>query len=63
MFATSFEKQANRLDRGSNQRGLRAFNERLLLSLLRRHGPMAKAEIAQLTGLSAQTASVIMRKL
>ena len=49
--------------RGSNQRGLRAHNERLILSLLRSHGPTAKAEIARLTGLSAQTASVIMRKL
>ena len=54
---------AGRFDRGSNQSGVRAYNERLLLSLLRRHGAMAKAEIAQLTGLSAQTVSVIMRKL
>ncbi len=42
---------------------MRDYNERLLLSLLRRHGAMAKAEIAQLTGLSAQTVSVIMREL
>lgn len=49
--------------RGSNQSGMRAHNERLVLSLLRRHGAMAKAELARATGLSAQTASVIMRKL
>ncbi|MDA7424840.1 ROK family transcriptional regulator [Thalassococcus lentus] len=42
---------------------MRAHNERLVLTLLRRHGPMAKADIARSTGLSAQTVSVIMRAL
>ncbi len=49
--------------RGSNQSGMRAFNERLVLSLVRRHGQLAKSEIARATGLSAQTVSVIMRQL
>ncbi|KQT43024.1 ROK family transcriptional regulator [Aureimonas sp. Leaf454] len=49
--------------RGSNQSGLRAHNERAVLSLIRRHGEMAKADIARRTGLSPQTASVIMRAL
>lgn len=49
--------------RGANQSGMRAQNERLVLSILRRQGPMAKAGIARLTGLSAQTVSVIMRAL
>ncbi len=49
--------------RGSNQRGMRAYNERLVLSLIRQHGAMAKAEIARRTELSAQTVSVIMRAL
>ena len=49
--------------RGTNQAGMRAHNERLVLSLVRRGGPLAKTEIARLTGLSAQTVSVIMRKL
>lgn len=49
--------------RGSNQSGMRAHNERLVLSLLRRYGPMAKADIARISGLSAQTVSVIMRAL
>jgi predicted NBD/HSP70 family sugar kinase len=49
--------------RGSNQSGMRAFNERLALSLVRRHGGIAKSEIARMTGLSAQTVSVIMRSL
>ncbi|MAQ84500.1 MAG: sugar kinase [Maritimibacter sp.] len=49
--------------RGSNQAGMRAHNERLVLSLIRRHGATAKADIARATGLSAQTVSVIMRAL
>ena len=54
---------ADRTARGSNQSGMRAYNERLVLSLIRRSGPTSKAEIARLTGLSAQTVSVIMRAL
>ena len=49
--------------RGSNQSGMRAYNERLVLSLIRQAGPMPKAVIARMTGLSAQTVSVIMRAL
>ena len=49
--------------RGSNQTTLRAYNERLVLSLVRRFGALAKADIARSTGLSAQTVSVIMRSL
>ena len=49
--------------RGSNQSGMRAYNERLVLSLVRQSGALAKAEIARKTGLSAQTVSVIMRAL
>lgn len=49
--------------RGTNQSGMRARNERLVLSLVRRHQALAKSEIARMTGLSAQTVSVIMRLL
>ncbi|MGN6551404.1 MAG: ROK family transcriptional regulator [Pararhizobium sp.] len=42
---------------------MRAFNARLVLSLVRRHGSLTKTEIARMTGLSAQTVSVIMREL
>lgn len=38
-------------------------NERLLLGELRREGPIARARLAERTGLSAQTASVLMRRL
>lgn len=49
--------------RGSNQSGMRAHNERLVLSLVRQHDGLAKSDIARITGLSAQTVSVIMRAL
>jgi predicted NBD/HSP70 family sugar kinase len=49
--------------RGTNQSGMRDFNERLVLSLVRQHGALAKTDIARMTGLSAQTISVIMREL
>ncbi|MDO9416382.1 ROK family transcriptional regulator [Pararhizobium sp.] len=48
---------------GSNQTRVRAYNERLVLSLVRRHASLSKADIARRTGLSAQTVSVIMRSL
>ena len=49
--------------RGSNQSGMRDHNERLVLSLVRQFGALAKSDIARMTGLSAQTVSVIMRAL
>ncbi|WP_071795320.1 ROK family transcriptional regulator [Natronohydrobacter thiooxidans] len=49
--------------RGTNQSGLRAWNERLIFTLLHNNGAMPKAEIARVTGLSAQTVSVIIRAL
>lgn len=48
---------------GANQSRVRAHNERLVLTLVRRHGNLAKSDIARRTGLSAQTVSVIMRAL
>ena len=51
------------LTRGTNQVGVRLYNERLVLSLIRRHESLPKAEIARLTGLSPQTITVIMRGL
>ena len=49
--------------RGTSQLGLRLYNERLVLSLIRRHGALSKVELARFTGLSAQTVSVIVRAL
>ncbi len=48
---------------GANQAGGRAYNERLTLSLIRLNGPLPKAELARLTGLSAQTLSQIVKRL
>lgn len=51
------------LSGGVNQSGLRDYNERLLLSMLLRSGPMPGSDLARHAGLSPQTVSVIMRKL
>lgn len=49
--------------RGTNQTGVRLYNERLVLSLIRRHGDLPKADIARMTGLSPQTISIITNAL
>ncbi|HEY0920315.1 ROK family transcriptional regulator [Devosia sp.] len=49
--------------RGTNQLGVRLYNERLVLSLIRLHGGLPKADIARLTRLSPQTISIIMNQL
>ena len=48
---------------GADQAGVRAYNERLLLTLVRRFGPLSKIEVARLTGLSVQSTSAIMNRL
>lgn len=48
---------------GMNQSGVRDHNERLILSMLQRHGGMPGADVARRSGLSPQTVSVILRKL
>ncbi|MFC5607595.1 ROK family transcriptional regulator [Variovorax soli] len=49
--------------RGSNQVGMRQFNERVVLQAIRLHGPLPKAEIARLTNLTAQTVQIIIARL
>lgn len=49
--------------RGSNQGGVRQYNERVVLQTLRGHGPLPKAELARLTSLTAQTIGVITTRL
>jgi predicted NBD/HSP70 family sugar kinase len=49
--------------RATNQAGVRLYNERLILSLIRRHRRLTKVEIARLTGLSTQTTTVVMNRL
>ncbi|OED37826.1 sugar kinase [Chromatiales bacterium (ex Bugula neritina AB1)] len=48
---------------GANQVRVRAYNERLVLSLVRLHEKLSKSEIAKLTSLSTQTVTVIMRAM
>jgi len=48
---------------GSNQIGMREFNERVVLHAIRLHGSLPKAELARLTNLSTQTVSVIINRL
>ncbi len=47
----------------ANQSRARAYNERLVLSLIRRRDKMSKSELAKHTGLSAQAVSVIITSL
>lgn len=49
--------------RGTNQGGMREGNERLILSVLRRTGGLAKADLARVTGLSAQTVARLIQSL
>src|SRR6056300_391458 len=48
---------------GSNQSGMRNYNERLIIDTVLRSGPRSKAEIARMTQLSAQTVTVIVNRL
>lgn len=48
---------------GSTPQGVRGQNERLILWLIRRNGPMPRAALAQAMGLSAQAVSNITREL
>ncbi len=49
--------------RGSNHVGMRQFNERVVLHAIRLNGSLPKAEIARLTGLTAQTIGLITTRL
>jgi predicted NBD/HSP70 family sugar kinase len=49
--------------RGSNHVGMRQFNERVVLQAIRLQGSVPKAELARLTGLTAQTIGLITTRL
>ena len=51
------------LSAGLGQKGVRNHNERLLLSLLQRHGKMPGSDLAKLSGLSAPTIGAILTRL
>ncbi len=48
---------------GLSQRGVRDHNERLLLSLIQRHGGLPAADLSKRAGLSPPTVSSILRRL
>ena len=48
---------------GGNQVSVGQYNEHLVIALLRRHGWLTKADLARMTGLSAQTITVIVKRL
>jgi predicted NBD/HSP70 family sugar kinase len=56
-------RQASVHSVGSNQLGMRQFNERIVLQAIRLHGALPKADIARLTRLSMQTVSLIVDHL
>lgn len=49
--------------RGSNHVGMRQFNERVVLQAVRLNGSLPKADLARLTGLTAQTIGLITTRL
>ncbi|MEL7283522.1 MAG: ROK family transcriptional regulator [Pseudomonadota bacterium] len=57
------ERARQKKGRGSGPANVRAYNDRLVLSLLRQHGELSKAELTRATGLSAQSLSVIVERL
>ncbi|MGB2892571.1 MAG: winged helix-turn-helix domain-containing protein, partial [Albidovulum sp.] len=46
---------------GATPSGVRDHNERLVLSLIQRHGALPSADIARRANVSAQTVSTIIR--
>jgi predicted NBD/HSP70 family sugar kinase len=54
---------ASSAQRGSSQAGMRAHNERIVLSLIRLHRQIHRVDLARLTGLSTQTISIITNQL
>ncbi len=49
--------------KGSNSSGIRRFNERLILSMLSKHGASSKTELAKLTNLTTQAVMRIVNDL
>ena len=48
---------------GTNHKDLRNYNERLIIDTIRQSGDVSKADLAKITKLSAQTATIIVNKL
>jgi predicted NBD/HSP70 family sugar kinase len=61
--AATAERATHLPPRGSSQGGLRQYNERVVLQAVRMHGALPAADIARLTHLTAQTVSLITKRL
>lgn len=48
---------------GTNHKDLRNYNERLIIETIRQSGQLSKADLAKITKLSPQTATIIVNKL
>ena len=57
------QSEVRSLSGGVNQQGVRDHNERLILSMIQRHGALPGSDLARRAGLSPQTVSVILRGL
>jgi predicted NBD/HSP70 family sugar kinase len=58
----SVEKVPDGRSGGTTQAETRIYNERLIVSLVRRHGQLSKADLTRLTGLAAQTITTIVNR-
>ena len=63
MSTAAVERESHLPPRGSSQGGLRQYNERVVLQAVRMHGALPAADIARLTHLTAQTVSLITKRL
>lgn len=58
----SVEKMVDGRSGGTTQAETRIYNERLILTLIRRHGQLSKTNLTQLTGLSPQTITTLVNR-
>jgi predicted NBD/HSP70 family sugar kinase len=63
MSTKASDRGSEMRSRGSNQLGLRQYNERVVLQSIRLTGTPSQAEIARLTHLTPQTVSLILERL
>ena len=58
----SIEKVPEARSGGTTQAETRVYNERLVVSLVRRHGQLSKVDLTRLTGLAPQTITTIVNR-
>jgi len=58
----SVEKVPEARSGGATQAETRIYNERLIISLVRRHGALSKVDLTRLTGLAPQTITTIVNR-